>query len=202
MLSRANQLETAVHGCLFDSLLTLAVSVTQETACLIGTENQKIKKKRKRKTHKKIKGNKNFLESPHFNISRRRNLVPGSSTAISTFSNRLKSQPTIPHPTPIEKFLTLPSVLYGRTLITLLSLSLQFSSWVTRTFGFLTQELTGQAQDPGKFATNTYLSQSLLFFFNSFSTCFCFYAYLANEELAASWTKISRWRTRGGEFIN
>lgn len=57
-----------------------------------------------------------------------------------------------------EYFLTLPRMPYDPTLFTLSLSFRQFSSWVTQTFGILTQELTDQAQDPGKFVPNVYLS--------------------------------------------
>lgn len=57
-----------------------------------------------------------------------------------------------------EYFLTLPRMPYDRTFFTRSFSFRQFSSWVTQTFGILTQELTDQAQDPGKFVPNVYLS--------------------------------------------
>ena len=76
----------------------------------------------------------------------------------------------------------------------------QCSSWATRMFGFLTQELTDQAQDPGKFVSTVYLRCYLLFSCEVFENCCCIWAYSVSLQgttesngkfnMADTWLKV------------
>ena len=73
----------------------------------------------------------------------------------------------------------------------------QFSPWVTQTFGFLIQELTDQAQDPGKFVPTVYLSCCCLIFWNVLADFCCISAYSVGLQASTESYKNSIWRTRG-----
>ena len=66
----------------------------------------------------------------------------------------------------------------------------QFSSWVTQTFGFLTQELTDQAPDPGKFVPTVYLICWFLIFCDVVGDYCCVSAYSVGLQASTESNKI------------
>ena len=69
----------------------------------------------------------------------------------------------LPTPSMISLFFDISQNAYGRRVNLEAPSLLQFSTWVTRMCGFLIQERTDQAQDPGKFVCTTYLNHFFIF---------------------------------------